>query len=362
VALKWDRSQAGTAPVTEYLLTRIEEPVKGDYFGESKRKLGPLDLSRTSYSDSVEGDHFYRYELAAVDAESNTSVVSSVRVWVASKPFNKTSILLMPTAFSNLPDTDLGFNVNVIFDLYIGSLFETYNGSAHFFQQLQDTGELGVVTLDLKRSFLPETFISPALAIGFYGAALVPFGGSGGETVAVSSDGGALQTLGDLYVVASKRLGKRNAILSVGYMQGNLADEAANILPPSWGPTVHHLTPSGDYPDLFSRFLDTSLGVAPEQAADMVFAGIEFPLVVPLGFTRWKTAFKLEVLSPLPPGSPVVSPDGIENDNPLSGLPIIWNFHFDNLPLFGFEFSIFKFDGGIQWLAFYHIPDLTWSF
>jgi hypothetical protein len=37
------------------------------------------------------------------------------------------------------------------------------------------------------------------------------------------------------------------------------------------------------------------------------------------------------------------------------------NIHIDNLPLFGFEFSLFQYAGGYQVIAFYHIPDFNWS-
>jgi hypothetical protein len=367
VSLGWEKSDPGTAPVTAYLLTRIAEPGLGET-KEQKKSFKPLEPSRNSYSDTVEGDRYYRYELKAADLEGNTSLASALRLWVPAKPFNKTSLLLMPTAYSNFADKDTGFNVNVLFDLYIGELYESYTHPATgatqtgFFQPLQSSGQLGVVSLDLKGSFLAETWLTPAMAVGFYGAALVPFGGLSSQQVAVTSSGGGFQTLGNLYGVMSKRLGSTRAAVHAGAMLGNLSGSLAAAAPADWGPTLRHLTPGGNYPDLFNRFLDPKLGATSLQAAPhMAFAGIQFPLTVPFGFASWKTGLKAEVMAPIFPDLPAGLSENQKSDA-LSRLPLIWNFHIDNLPLFGFEFSFFQFKGGLEWIAFYHIPDLTWSF
>jgi hypothetical protein len=369
VALAWDKSDPGTAPVTAYLLSRITEPGEGES-GEHTKKFAPLNLSRTSYSEGIEGDHFYRYELQAADLEGNTSLASKLRVWVPSKPYNKTSILLMPTAYSNLPDRDTGFNVNVLFDLYIGELYETYASpdthatTTSFFQPLQSTGELGVVTLDLKDSLVPETWITPAMSLGFYGAGLVPFGGQTSQQVAVSSSGGGFQTVGNLYAAVTKKFGFRRS-LTVGFMLGNLSDSLVSIAPSDWALTLRHITPGGNYPDLFQHFVDPALGTGVPSAAHMLYAGLEFPFTVPFGFARWKTGLKLELMKPMYAGLVEPNSGGYTYPNQAAAeaaLPLIWNFHIDNLPLFGFEFSVFQFTGGVEWIAFYHIPDLTWSF
>lgn len=364
-SLAWEKSDPGTAPVTAYLLKRVIEPGPGELKEETKL-FAPLDLSRTSYSDTVDGDHFYRYELLAADLEGNKSPPSSLRLWVPGKPFNKTALLLMPTAYTNLPDRDTGGNVNVLFDLYIGELYETYTNpktnitKTGLFQPLQSSGQLGVVSLDLKESFLPETFLTPAMAVGFYGAALVPFGGLSSQQVAVTSQGTGFQTLGNVYAVVSKRLANRTAV-HFGGMYGKLSDSLVSVAPQDWALTLRHLTPGGNYPDLFNRFLDPKLGASIQGAPHMLFGGLQFPLSVPFGFATWKTGLKAELMAPIYPEMPEYYSQE-ERGQAWQMLPLIWNFHIDNLPLFGFEFSLFQFKGGIEWIAFYHIPDLTWSF
>jgi hypothetical protein len=362
VVLSWEPSLAGTAPVSFYLIKRITEPGAGES-GEVSKKLAPLDMSRTSYTDSVEGSHFYRYELRSIDSEGNTSAASEVRAFVESKPFNKTELLLMPTAYSNNLDRDTGLNINVLFDYFVGSLFYNYfsqtadKASAGVFQPLQ----VGTVSLDLKETWIPETRFSPALATGFYGTALINFGApNSAQTVGVSSSGGGIQSLGDLYAVASKRFGYQSAI-HLGFMHGGLADELVGLADksghPDWDLTIRHLMPGGDYPKLLDHMVEPSLSVQVQDSPDMLFSGIQFPFSLPLGFTRWRSALKLEVLAPLNP-EPLRRQAGVTD---VSGPPLMFNFHFDNLPLFGFEFSIFEFQNGWEWIAFYHIPDLTWS-
>src|SRR5205814_536071 len=127
-----------------------------------------------------------------------------------------------------------------------------------------------VVTFDLKDSAIPETFLTPAMAVGFYGAALVPFGGLSSQQVAVTSAGGGFQTLGNVYAVASKRLGFHAAI-HVGGMYGKLSDTLVEAAPADWALTLRHLTPGGNYPDLFNRFLDPKLGGTVQGAPHMLF-------------------------------------------------------------------------------------------
>jgi fibronectin type 3 domain-containing protein len=367
VSLAWEKSQAGTAPVTSYILRRIAEPVAGEK-SESTRKFKPLEGSDISYSDSVEGERTYRYELRAVDTEGNSSEAATVRVFVPGKPFNKTQLLLMPTAYSNDPKHDSGLNVNVLFDIWLGSLYESYTSpvtgqpKSAFFQPLASSGQLASATLDLKYSPFEETWLSPALGLGFYGSALVPFGGQGGgQSVAVSSSGGqGFATLGNIYGVASKRFSRQGAV-HFGLMLGKIADTLSEVLPKDWEPTVRHLTPSGDFPSLMARFVDPKLGASIQSAPHLVYGGIQFPMTVPLLFTNWKTALKLEVLRPVFPEYPS-SYSQDQRQAADSQIPFMWNFHLDNLPLFYFEFSIFQYQGGFQWLAFIHTPDLTWSF
>jgi hypothetical protein len=170
-----------------------------------------------------------------------------------------------------------------------------------------------------------------------------------------------------VYAVLSKHFIPSNpdAAVHAGIMYGKLADDLDTAPTPSWmWPTLRHLLPSGDYPTLYSRFVDPAFDQVVGQAPDMAFFGLQFPFTVPLGFTRWRSGLRLEAMFPLAWDAeypPNVTATETENGNPASQLPYLINIHVDNLPLFGFEFGLFEFSGGYEVIAFYHIPDLTWS-
>ena len=364
VSLNWKPSDPGTAPISAYLLQRREVTV--DHW----RKVAFLGVSDTSYADSLEGDREYVYRMAAIDAEGNTGLPAFVGGNPAAKELNKTLVVIMPTAYANNKGYDSGFNLNVIFDFYVGSLFETYTSpvtgrsDSSIFQKL----EIGTVTGDFKYAFLNDRGWVPGFATGLYTAALIGFGGNS-ETVGVSSNGGSISTLGNVYAVLSKRFlpdYNPDAAVHLGLMYGKLADYLASPpMPQAWWPTIRHLTPGGDFPTLFSQFVDPSLGQTVGQAPHMAYAGLTFPFSVPLGGgSRWRSGLRLEAMVPLPwdaeypPNPPSTA---TENGNPASQLPYLINIHVDNLPLFGFEFGLFEFSGGYEVIAFYHIPDLTWA-
>ncbi|MES2202508.1 MAG: hypothetical protein V4498_09670 [candidate division FCPU426 bacterium] len=356
VVLSWGPSEPGTSPISSYLITRTIEP-GGDEKVPQVKKVKPLDRNRSSYTDSVEGERFIAYEIRAVDTAGNTSEAATLRTWVEPKPFNRTAVLLMPTAYTNNPGRDGGMNINVLFDFYVGTLYDSYfsertqKANSGVFQPLQ----IGTVTGDLKYGFLEETWATPALAAGFYGAAIIKIGSpDSSQSVGASSSGGDIATLGDVYLVASKRFGPRSAV-HLGAMRGKLSDDLTALAPAEWAPTLRHLTPGGDFPALMNRFLDPKLGAQVRSAPHLLFAGVQFPFSL-LG---WKTGLKTELMVPVFPEFPNPRGESLETTQAL--LPMMLNFHIDNLPLFGFEFSIFQFRNGWEWIAFYHLPDLTWS-
>ncbi len=357
ISLEWEAAPGGTAPVTRYIVRRVALAPNGNDL--EFKDLKPLESTRSSYSESVEAERSYRYELRAIDSEGNTSLPASGEAFVPGKQLNKTAIMLMPTAFSNLAKSDLGWNLNVLFDFYIGSLYETFTDEktgktdSAFAQRLYQ----GAFTLDLKYSFLSETRFTPGIAAGFYTAAQVGSASSG--TINVSSSGGGLNSVGNIYVVASKRFAPRAAI-HAGYMRGDLAAGITGLAPPDWELTLRHLLPGGDYPSLLTRLVDPSLGASVASAPDMAFVGLQFPFTLPLGFTRWRSGLRIEALKPIIPNT-LVGTHEAGTEALRSALPLMINFKFDNLPTFGLEFAIFQFRGGWEWIAYYHLPDLTWA-
>ena len=363
VTLSWSPAPAGTSPVTAYLLRRREE------LSEVWKQVAYLPASTTTRTDTVpEGDKAYLYSVAAVDAEGLTGDAAFVGASPTAKLWNKTLVILMPTAYANGKDSDRGINLNVLFDFYVGSLYESYSNpltnftKTGLFQPLQ----IGTVTGDIKWALLDDRGLIPGLAAGFYGSALIPFGNpGGGQSVGVSSAGGGISTLGDIYGVFSKRFwpGEPRAAIHAGMMLGKLADNAtADPSPRDWRPTLRHLLPGGDTPLLLNRFVDPKQAALVTQASNMAFIGFQVPFTVPLFFTQWRSGLRLEVMQPLP-DTAEFSPNtqNTLGRDPKELLPTMFNIHVDNLPLFGFEFSYFKYEGGYQIIAFYHIPDLTWS-
>jgi hypothetical protein len=361
VSLSWDASAEGTAPVTGYLLRRREEG------SEVWHLLATLEKDKRDFTDKAAGDRGYLYSLAAFDAEGNTGAAAYVGASPTAKILNKTLVVLMPTAYANNKDHDYGINENVIFDFYVGSLYESYqnpitgqNKSGEF-QPLQ----IATVTTDTKLALLDDRGLIPGLAAGLYISALINFGQpTGAQTVGISSTGGGIATLGNAYAVLSKRFwpGEPNASVHGGIFIGGLADSAASAVRPDWELTTRHLLPGGDIPSLLSRFVDPKVGARVGQAPNMAFAGLQLPFTLPLGFTRWHTGLRAEYITPLPEKAeyaPSTLP--APSADPATQLPWLLNVHIDNLPLFGFEFGYFQYPGGYQVIAFYHIPDLSWS-
>lgn len=363
VMLTWEQGPSGTAPISGYLLRRREEGA------EAWRQLAKLGVERRSYTDKAPGARGYLYSLAAFDAEGNTGPPAFTGASPSAKLLNKTLVVVMPTAYANHPHSDRGLNLNVLFDFYVGSLFESYTNpsTGHSrsgqFQPLQ----IGTVSTDTKWALLDDRGLIPGLAAGLYISALINFGQpTGAQTVGVSSAGGGIATLGNAYAVLSKRFwpGEPRASIHAGVMVGGLADSVAQApVPKDWHLTARHLLPGGDLPSLLTRFVDPKLGARIAQAPHMAFGGLMFPFTVPLFFTEWRTGLRLELMAPLAieaeyaPHASLPTPPF----DPATQLPWMLNVHVDNLPLFGFEFGYFQYPGGFQLIAFYHIPDLTWS-
>jgi len=374
VILNWQAAAPGTADISGYILNR--RPADSEVW----RKVALLGVSVTSYSDSLDGGQGYIYRLAAFDALGSTGVAAYVGASPTAKALNNTLILTMPTAYANNLGRDSGVNLNVIFDFYVGSLFESYSSpitgqsQSSIFQRL----EIGTVTGDFKYAFFDDRGFVPGFAVGLYTTALIGFGGNS-QTVGISSSGGQIDTLGDVYAVFSKRFMPSNpgAVVHVGIMHGNLSQDLTQEPIPSWAwPTIHHLTPTGSSPYLLTSFVDPSLGQTIGQSPNLTYFGLQFPFTVPLGFTRWRSGLRIEALFPMAweanypdlhlptlqaTAAATLAEQATERNGAASQLPYLVNIHIDNLPLFGFEFGFFKFDGGYELIAFYHIPDLAWS-
>jgi hypothetical protein len=363
VELDWLPARQGTAAISAYLLQRRSLP------DGSWHRPVTLAPGASSYSEGLDGGQEYLYRVAAVDAEGNTGTWVFASASPTAKAWNKSQVVLMPTAYINDPFKDHGISLAVLFDFYVGSLYETYTSpdtgrqQVGVFQPLQ----IGTVTSDVKWAMLDDQGWIPGMAVGLYTSALISFGSGNASTVGVSSSSGGLQTLGDIYAVVSKRFwpGHPQDVIHLGMMVGKIGDSlGGDNTPEGWRLTLRHLSPGNDFPTLFTHFVDPKLGAVVAQSPDMAFAGLQAPFTVPLGFTRWHTALRLEAMVPLPMQAeyePVITGTPLPSASPASQLPWMLNIHLDNLPLFGFEFGILEYAGGMQVIAFYHVPDLSWN-
>ena len=356
VDLSWQAAEPGTAPVSAYLVTRYAPDAKPHDFLPI-----PAAVSKTSYTlgdGDLDAKALYRYSVRTQDLEGNTSEAVYVAAFTLPERLDKSNVILMPTAYSSDQEHDLGVNLNVAFSYFIGALYESYDDPVsertkiNFFQPVR----IGTFSIDVKDCFYPDHELLPGLAAGYYTMALIntsqPASGSS-QQAGVSSSGNSqtFDTMGGAYLVGSKRLGQW-ATLHAGAMLGNLANDVTGAAPQAWGPTLRHMLPGDNIPDLFPQLIDSGLSVSGTAQATtpyLGYVGFQAPFSLPLGFTTWHSAMRAEFISPIP--------DGKE-----SWLPWMVNLHFDHLPLFGFEFSYFHFYQGYQVLAFYHFHDLNWTF
>jgi hypothetical protein len=363
VMLSWSAALPGTAPVTAYVVRRRSED------SDQWQTVALLPATMTAHTDKADGDQGYLYSVAALDSEGVTGTAAYAGASPTSKIWNKTAVILMPTAYANYKGGDRGLNLNVLFDFYVGSLYEGFTNPVTGFTKngLLQPLQIATVTSDLKYGLLDDRGLIPGLAVGLYTVALIPFGNpGGGQSVGVSSAGGNISTLGNVYGVISKRFwpGKPRAAVHAGFMLGKIADGlASDPTPKDWRPTLRHLSPGGDVPLLLNRLVDPKLGATVAQSPHMVFGGVQVPFSLPLIFTTWNTGLRVELMAPLPDAADYPANTTLNGParQPSEMVPLMANIHIDNLPLFGFEFSFFQYQGGYQVIAFYHIPDLTWT-
>ena len=355
VLLSWEPSSPGTSPVSEYYIRRrpLADP------GAAWDLIGPRPVSFSAYTDYVsaglDDKRVLLYQVFAVDHAGNSSDAAELSALPLPKPVDKTGLLLMPTAFSNHKNRDTGLNLNGMFSYYIGSLYETFDAPSlgrtrtGVFQPIR----IGTATAILKYSFFPNTEFTPTLGVGMYTVALLslsqPTNGSSQSVGASSSGNSSFTTLGGPFIVASKWLW-RGAAIHAGLMRGDFANDLVRLFPPNWALTLRHISPGGNFTDLFPKLVDPGLNVPVETAPNLLFYGLQFPFTVPLGFFNWRTGLRMEYLTPAFPDTSVNSAE----------IPYMINAHIDNLPLFGFEFSYFHYFQGYEIVAFYHFRDLNW--
>jgi len=249
--------------------------------------------------------------VAGTDTPTPTSTPSPTKTPVIAR----SGLALFPTAYSNgLTRTD-GFNLDILFSYFIGSIIER---SAGLPNETLNPLRLWLFTADAKYGFLEEDGNAPGLAIGMMDTLML----EGGNATASGNSSGSLKftakALGGVYLVASKHVADRSAV-HVGYMRGNLADIGGG------GKVFKRFLPTGNFSDLMTQFAVGLEDVRGESAPNILFTGYDF---------RWLgTTWRFEFVKPFP----------------LSKHPFLINSKIDRL--FAFNLSYEHWDHGYALLG-----------
>jgi hypothetical protein len=229
----------------------------------------------------------------------------------------RSGLALFPTAYSNGLYRSDGFNLDLLFSYFIGSIVEKQRG-----QQAEDLNplRLWLFTLDIKYAWLEESGNVPGFASGMIDTLLL----QGGSPTSSGTSSGSLKftakALGSVYTVASKRLSKNTAV-HLGYMRGDLGGIGGG------SKFVHRIMPTGNFSDLMVQFAD---GLSDERgsAPNILYTGFNFKF---LG-----TPWRFEIIKPFP----------------MAKHPYLIDSKIDRL--FAFNLSYEHWDGGYALLGYFN--------
>ncbi|MFW6211167.1 MAG: fibronectin type III domain-containing protein, partial [bacterium] len=136
VILRWSGSSPGTFPLSGYNIYRGRTP-------ENQEFLKFVEKTETAYTDEdVEPAIKYYYAMSALDSRGNETPKTEVSE-VVPFPKPRTGLILMPTAYRNNIKDNFGFNADVYFNYYIGSIFGEYD-SMVFGKGTDTFGKIGL--------------------------------------------------------------------------------------------------------------------------------------------------------------------------------------------------------------------------
>ncbi len=197
-------------------------------------------------------------------------------------PINRSGIALLPTAFSNNRYRTSGWNLDLLFTYYIGSILQKNFQPTPNINYLTPL-RLWLFTADLKYAWLNDTENHPGIATGYFQTFIVN-GSAQGASAASNNSGFQFTTnsIGSIYTVVSKRLGGGSSV-GVGIMRGNLAGLFGN------SPTFNRILPNRN-PSYLLTLLSPSLSsIENEEAPNMFFSEFSISLgKTQLEFELWK--------------------------------------------------------------------------
>ncbi len=241
------------------------------------------------------------------------TILTSTPTWTNTPSISRSSLVLLPTAYSNAWDRWDGFNWDIDFTYYIGSIVSRdFTDPQNKLDSLEQINIM-LLTSDVKYAWMNDNGNMPGIASGLMTSLLAQVGsgdsstGTGTEAFQVAGN-----AIGSLYTVASKTLFKGTAV-HFGYMYG-LKDLSNKIgagvftydysqLLPYFGPGLSGLEAEGGTASIFYTGFNTYfLGRSwkfeiwkpfPMDQHPILFnTQIEgLPLAFNLGYERWDEGF-----------------------------------------------------------------------
>lgn len=235
-------------------------------------------------------------------------------------PFvGRSGLALLPTAYSNRPDQTGGFNLDLLFSYYIGSIVEKRRGAES--TEVLNPLRLWLLTADAKIGLLEEGPSQPAVAAGFLNTLLLEGGSPGATAQGGQSLKFTASSLGSLYAVAGKSLGSGSSV-HVGYLRGNLRD------PFGGAGFLHKALPNRNHSELLPLLSEDLADVRGDSAPNLIFTGFGTPF---LG-----TVWRFEAWKPFP----------------LARSPVLLNTKVERL--FSFHLAYGRWDGGWSLLGYFN--------
>jgi len=225
---------------------------------------------------------------------------------------------LLPTGYSNGVGHVNGFNLDLMFTYYIGSIIEKSSDTAG--SEVLNPLRLWLFTVDTKYGWFDENGNMPALSTGFMDTILLQ--GTSGNSSSTQSFKFTASSMGSVYTTLSKRVAKNSAV-HLGYMRGNIRDVVGKL-----GSPFRRISPNRNHSELLGLLSDNLEDIRGESAPNIVFTGWETKF---LG-TMWR----FELWKPFP----------------LSRSPLLLNTKIDRL--FSFNLAYEKWQGGYAILGYFN--------
>jgi len=300
VRLTWKPVQPTSHAISGYVVYRS----RLDGSDERPLNAGRLTEKPEYYDASGKPNEEYLYRVATVDSWGATSEATA-GVKGRARPRSRNGLVLMSTAYRGLGLETPGFNGDLQFTYFIGTLYGDQDQSISNQSLYLDPISLWLLTADTKYTLLTEAASPVSLALGGK-ATLQLFAGQQSATGGSFTFSGksSFQTLWGSYLSLSKSFGDWGA--HAGYLLGT----------------------SGDAVYFLSKYME------PAGTRNLMFVGFDFPIL-----RRMNAA--VELIVPL------------DEKFQSRQHPILLNTHVERL--FNFDISCLRWDQGWALLGYFNL-------